>query len=439
MLVVLVACGGHGSTPSDAGGGLVTVAEVRVTVKRGLDLLFVIDDSSSTAEIQANLALGFPGLIDTLATLPGGLPDLHLGVVTSDMGTSAVGFTTPAPPIGQIGNGGCAGTGKGGVLQTTGAPVTGAFVSDIRLADGLRQRNYTGALADVFKTMARVGSGGCGFEQPLAAMRAALDPNTTANAGFLRLDALLAVVFLMDEDDCSAHDTVLFNPDPTLLGPLQSFRCTRFGITCANGGENVDAMNQPGPKSDCVPEPRGLLIESIDTFFTRLKPDTNDIVRAAIAGDPQPVAVELRTPPAGDTPVSALAHSCTYLDANQQPEAADPAVRLNAFVGPTSDRGMFASVCQTDQTGPLQQLGQLLVRVAGSPCIAVPLGPTPDCTVEDDVADLAADVPPCPAAPACWRLETDPATCALADHQKLVIDRTVAPDPFTVTRMRCKL
>jgi hypothetical protein len=438
-LLLLVACGSHGTTPAPdaAGGERVTVVEMRVTVKRGLDLLFVIDDSPGMADIQLNLAAGFPSLVDTLSTLPGGLPDLHLGVVTSDMGTSSVGFTTPAPPIGQIGNGGCSGTGKGGVLQMTGAPVTGAFISDIRLADGSRQTNYTGALADVFASMARVGAGGCGFEQPLAAMRAALD-NNPANAGFLRLDALLGIVIVTDEDDCSVHDPALFDPDTTLLGPLRSFRCTRFGITCTSGGNDPDEMDLPGPKGGCGPDPKSLLIEPLDTFFERLKPDNEDIIRAAIAGDPQPVAVELWTPPGGGPPVAALAHSCSYLDAQFQTEVADPAVRLNAFVGGQA-HGMFTSVCQTDQSGPLAQLGQLLVRVAGTPCLSVPLGPAPDCTVEDDVADLASDVPPCPAALPCWRIETDPTTCALADHQKLVIERTVAPNPFTITRMSCKL
>ena len=56
------------------------------TVNRQIDLLFMIDDSSSMETAQANLKANMGNFMDVLKALPGGLPDLHIAVVTSDMG-----------------------------------------------------------------------------------------------------------------------------------------------------------------------------------------------------------------------------------------------------------------------------------------------------------------------------------------------------------------
>src|SRR5205085_2403504 len=83
-------------------------------------------------------------------------PNPHIGVVTSDMGTSSSQHP-PGPTVGTVGSGGCAGTGDDGVLRrlANGA----AFISDVALPGGSRDRNYTGALRDVFAEVATVGVG----------------------------------------------------------------------------------------------------------------------------------------------------------------------------------------------------------------------------------------------------------------------------------------
>src|SRR3569833_2399368 len=65
------------------------IAEFPVTPTLDLDLLFLFDDSPSMADKQANLASSFPKLIEVLSALPGGLPSVHIGVATSDLGTQA--------------------------------------------------------------------------------------------------------------------------------------------------------------------------------------------------------------------------------------------------------------------------------------------------------------------------------------------------------------
>src|SRR5262245_41342758 len=70
--------GGAGGAPSDAGGA-VDVRDDRPTqvVGRKVDMLFMIDQSSSMRLSQANLQANFASFTETLKKLPGGLPDLH--------------------------------------------------------------------------------------------------------------------------------------------------------------------------------------------------------------------------------------------------------------------------------------------------------------------------------------------------------------------------
>src|SRR5262249_43123977 len=58
----------------------------QASINRQLDLLFMIDNSNSMASAQANLKANFSSFMSVLKGIDGGLPDLHLAVVTSDMG-----------------------------------------------------------------------------------------------------------------------------------------------------------------------------------------------------------------------------------------------------------------------------------------------------------------------------------------------------------------
>src|SRR5947207_6722936 len=62
--------------------GRVEAKDIPVVINRDLDLLFVIDDSPSMADKQANLAANFPQFMKVLSSIPGGLPNVHIGVVT---------------------------------------------------------------------------------------------------------------------------------------------------------------------------------------------------------------------------------------------------------------------------------------------------------------------------------------------------------------------
>src|SRR5438128_6566079 len=80
--------------------GRVEYKDIPVTVNRNVDLLFIIDDSPSMADKQTNLANNFPNFINVLNTIQGGLPDAHIGVATSDVGSKGTPAAAPGPAIG---------------------------------------------------------------------------------------------------------------------------------------------------------------------------------------------------------------------------------------------------------------------------------------------------------------------------------------------------
>ncbi|HET6611302.1 MAG TPA: vWA domain-containing protein, partial [Kofleriaceae bacterium] len=235
-LLVLPACPNRQVAevdPDTVGQGGKTVS---VNVNRNVDILFVIDNSSSMAEEQQSLADNFDKFIEVLSSVDGGLPSVHIGVISTDMGAEEPGgFTTVE----------CKGTGDEGRLQAAPqvggcTPPSDSYISDIKDEDtGDRTINYPkDQLAETFSCIARLGTGGCVFEQTLESMRAALDPDMNLNPGFLRDDAYLGIVFITDEDDCSASDPHIFNGDPDLsnkdsdVGFYASYRCFEFGVQC---------------------------------------------------------------------------------------------------------------------------------------------------------------------------------------------------------------
>jgi len=254
--------------------------DIPVEINRDLDILFVIDNAPTMAEEQAALLANFTRFANVLENMEGGLPNVHIGVISADLG---------AGPY-SVGN--CVAGGDGAELQSSPrrdceAPQD-AFISDVANYDGTRTRNYSGDLTETFACIAELGTEGCELSQPLAAARRALDGSVATNAGFLRDDAFLQIVFITDQDDCSAKDTTLFDPNATELGPLTPFRCFEYGVVC-----DPDLPRVAGQRIDCQPRDGsayfGSLQEEAD-FLRSLKDDPNMVLVAAVIGNPEPVA-----------------------------------------------------------------------------------------------------------------------------------------------------
>jgi hypothetical protein len=191
------------------------------------------------------------------------------------------------------------------------------------------------------------------------------------NPGFIRKDAFLAIVWITDEDDCSAKKPQLFDPsqqgltDP--LGPLTSFRCTEFGVQCDKNGR------QPGVRKGCVPGFDWLeKIETYATEFAALKPPGR-VITFAIAGPTEPFEVGQE----GSNPV--LKASCQSSNG-----IAVPGVRMEAMIKTFGERGHFnkgiddqgrpveVNICSTNFGPAMKLLGEVLVATLGGQCISAP-------------------------------------------------------------------
>lgn len=155
---------------------------------RKMDLIFVVDDSGSMAEEQANLGTNFPMFADLLNSYmisTGETLDYRAAVTTT--GVTASGNQVLPPPFSMS-------------IPFSQNGMDGRF----RMVSGMQRpwlERTDPNMATTFASAANVGTSGPGLEMPLRAMELAIQPSTNAN--FIRPDALLGVVILTDEDDCS--------------------------------------------------------------------------------------------------------------------------------------------------------------------------------------------------------------------------------------------
>jgi hypothetical protein len=411
-------------------------------INRNLDIVFMIDDSSSMTPIQTKLQVQLPTFMTVLKNLPGGLPNVHIGVVSSSMGAGR------NPSIDH-----CPQGGDQGIFHTK--PLGGAPCTRATLQAGQNfiinvngQANYTGDIADVFSCIALLGENGCGFEHQLESTLRALGadgaPAPAQNAGFLRPDAYLAIVMVTNEDDCSAPpDSDLFDSssatvtDP--LGPLQSYRCNEFGHLC--GGKPPPRQpNGPPPNytqdftGTCVSAEDGRLLRVRDVVaaMKQLKADPSKILVAAIAGPKDPYKVSLGPSQVKGDPSMwpFVEHSCLQNEPDGSQTYADPAVRLQEWV--SAFNGVFEDMCAPDFSQALTDIANAIGKKIGSPCVTgkvldvngaiwAPGGTVlPDCTVVDHAQSGAGTtvdqtLPACPIGAAatmpCWKLGTDPNVC----------------------------
>ena len=125
----------------------------------GVDILFMIDNSSSMTSMQQKLLAQIPMFLDTLQTAARPLSDFHIAVVSSDLGAPGDSTTSIL----------CSKGGDQGVFQSQprgdcqGGLATGAtYISNV---GGVA--NYTGQLTDVLACITPLGATGCGFEHQL--------------------------------------------------------------------------------------------------------------------------------------------------------------------------------------------------------------------------------------------------------------------------------
>jgi hypothetical protein len=422
LLLLLAACPDRTIASVNPEQGTVEEKDLAVT-DHDVDILFLVDNSGSMEAEQASLLANFPRFMNILETIEGGAPNMHIGVVTSNLGQSA-NDGVGAASFGAS----CANKGDDGVMRTAPA-ITGQFIID-EDRGGTRNRNYTGTLADAFSAIANVGTDGCGIEQHLGAVKRSLE--NPVNAGFLRRDAKLAVIVIADEDDCSLAHKALF--EGSTDGTVVNFRCTQAGVEC----DGDPTLSIPGEHANCHPKDPSPLLNSVETYVDYLRslkanPD-KDVIVAGIVGDPDKFKI---------TTDKLLGPACTYGD-----QSAFPAIRTASFLQgfPQSVEG---SICGADLQKPLNDIAALLRRSWGDPCFESKVidfdpnveGIQADCSVTDMQGDKElAVIPSCSFNEIpCWRIELDAEHCGFTSaHQKLVIDRgTVVPPNDVHVKVNC--
>ncbi|HUL98523.1 MAG TPA: hypothetical protein VLU24_03645 [Mycobacterium sp.] len=471
-LPLLWACGSHSLVaptpdPSRSSQDVFTASLVNK-----LDVLFMVDNSPSMAPVQQRLVAQFPSFMDPLKTVPTpdgsgkALPDIHVGVVSSDTGPGKFASSANCHYGGDSGQlqYKARGTCTKSPLHTT--PTQQTFLS----ASGNQTvTNYDGDISDAFGCIAALGDTGCGFEGQLKSVRWALDPFNPppGNEGFLRDDATLAVVLITNEDDCSVpDDSDLADPRQTTLadplGHFWSYRCNEFGHLC-----NINGTPQPPPRDHaadhlqgCVSNeaqtptqtaPSGLLTKVGDevAFLKGLKSDPSRIVVAAITGLPTDYTVVMKQGDDGTTEAHPeIQPACT----SKSGDTADPAVRLNQWLGAFGELGLPESICDDTLNSALTDIANLIIRNIGPQCVKGTLmdgdPSTPEldpiCQVTDFYTDAqkkqqqsvlqACAVNP---APPCWSL-VDDMSCPGAKKLNVTRDGGVLPDTLE-TRISCSL
>jgi hypothetical protein len=399
-----------GSSPAvkTVEAGCSRLEQVKLMPPSQVDLLFVVDNSDSMTEEQGALRSAFPRLMNALTSgdrdgdgvqdFPK-VKDMHIGVVSTDMGL---------PGITGIAN--CSGLGQDGILRNqASSDQQDCSASYPHFLEFVADRDAPQAIAADFACIATLGTGGCGFEQPLEAALKALwpahdpmpvpgtgknrviflaDPITgigalghgdAENGGFLRNDpvSLLGVVVLTDEDDCSASSTHVFTP-PAFLDPNDPLVKQSMNLRChfnqkalypveryVNGLHALRAGNEDLVVFAAI---TGVPPDLVDAEALRKVDFANATQRDAfyqrLLGDSRmrEVVIDHGTvDPSDDT----LAHSCMSSGGT-----ADPPIRIVQAVKGFGAGGIVQSICQADFTPALELIVEKLGSRLATRCAA---------------------------------------------------------------------
>ena len=326
-----------------------------------LDIVFIIDNSSSMRDEQDALGRAFPAFIEALASAPGGMPDVRIGITSSSFGA---GPTTPSPECNPLGD-------RGRFLVRPGCGLDVAAGGSFLTVDRQGKTNFTGSLPQVFSCLATLGSSGCGYEHQLQALRGAIanPPVNIENRDFVRQDARLGIVILSDEDDCSGEPDAEIYRD-LVPGQAGSLRCALLGHVC--NGQAVPPMTGfQAPLSACAP-----YVRSVSERNTRLinVQEFVDYVRAIKAGRPDNVVVSTiigwndaagarysiieRPASSGAGAELDLAPACSATETG----VAGPGIRLRAFARSFPHHTVH-SICNGDLAPAMREIGRKMAGI----------------------------------------------------------------------------
>ncbi|MCA9656802.1 MAG: VWA domain-containing protein [Myxococcales bacterium] len=406
-LAAMTACNAHPLKEVQYESSSNTEVSV-IEPNRDVDVLFVIDNSGSMAEKQALLAENFEAFVAELDLVDA---NYRIGVVTTDVGN-------PRDPEVTV---------EGGDLRLSSCRdriddfnyygFDAAFActdhcqradadleirpTETGLVEGIgeaaprlwlerlySETNLGGgvSIAEAFQCFGPQGITGADTEAPLEAMRQALakaSDRGSANFGFLRPHAHLAVVFITDEVDCSFNpdlseifrDNTTFWSDPDKPIPTSAV-CWNAGTTCKGPGPVYEGCEPAdydvtgalaGSADDAVLFPVDRYVDFLEGLLDS-KEGGAKVMVAALAGVPggftdgAPIPYADAASPDYQA-MYGIGPGCTFADDPTGSSPASPPVRLRelaeAFpIDAQSDFPGLYSICEDDYSPALRDIAE---------------------------------------------------------------------------------
>ncbi len=435
-------CINHPLKPVELEKGSEVEDQLQLTVNKDVDILFVIDNSGSMGEEQAILAQNFGSFIEVLEA-EDVEANYRIGVTTTDNGNPWCQPGTTTPEAGKLVLSSCKSrlndflfnNGEINVqdlacndictlsdAELTITPTTTDFDSTpderpwLENIEGKKNIPETTSTVDAFKCFGPQGINGCGFESQLESMYLSLkraENVDEAEYGFLRAQAILAIVFVTDEVDCSYNKDYseifeqdgnkVFWSDPAASFPTSAV-CWNAGVSCTGDPSNYDNCdpvnkdvdgNEGVSDGDAVLHPMSRYYGLLDGLEAQ-KQEYNaqqELIVALIGG----VAADGSVHYGGSTDPDyqnsfGIGPGCEAPPpmGSTEPVQAVPPVRLRDAVNRYSEGNMF-SICQADYSPALEAIAERIRDQIQPACYTKCVKDTdastmivdPECTVEE--------------------------------------------------------
>ena len=439
--LALLGCGSTSLEPLETETGSETENQLQLTENKDIDVLFVIDNSGSMGQEQANLAANFGAFIEVLEANDVEA-NYRIGITTSDNGNPWCPPGTTSPEGGKLVLSSCRER-LGDFLFNNGEidvqdlactdicsldaaaleplpsttdqdpnPAPRPWLEKIEGHTNIPQGTST---VDAFRCFGPQGIKGCGFESQLESMFLALtraQNSEEASYGFMRTSAILAIVFVTDEADCSYNkswseifDTDggrVFWEDPNADFPSSGV-CWNAGVSCYGDpssyedcvATNYDAFAAPDASDqDAVLQPLSRYYEFVDglEFDKRqLNPDADVIV--GLIGGVQPDGSLVYADVADSDPEFQLDFGIGPGCTGPMGEAAVPPVRLREFTDTYTSENLH-SICAADYTGALERIAdEIRTKIIPACYYRCAADTDPETPVLDAACEVEQNVP----------------------------------------------
>ncbi|MEM9455648.1 MAG: vWA domain-containing protein [Myxococcota bacterium] len=420
LVPTMAACNSHPLKAVELQSEQEKGGNVSVAINRDVDILFVIDNSRSMAEEQATLARNFGPLIERLEQ-DDVRANYRIAITTTDNGhihcngrdggrfkTSSC-LSRPSDFRARIDDveldffdDACASICNYDEIEML--PTT-TFADDtpkprpwIESINGVTNLPEGISPVEAFECLAPQGLTGCGFEAPLESMRESFrraDRDDQPENGFMRPGAILAVIFVTDEADCSAQYSSIADPwdyqngskalwseENRKSGTLTSEVCWFAGVECEeqpDGTKECWAMDKAIDGSEASGEEDAVLypLERYVDFLNKLEEQKKEI------NPEQEILVGVLTGVPDDYAGGPIAYSNGTDDdfrletgigagcSSSNGEAAPP-VRMAEFADAfrtDDDEVNLFSVCRDDYSASMSAIAEAIGKQVKPPCV----------------------------------------------------------------------